>query len=112
MDIELNLKEKTSFDLTITFRDPRQDGELHSAVDKVTWWVTEPRRALITHQATEIVTPTNPLTILVPASANICAGKKDEKRMVVVKAESGDNIAHSYYSYTVTAIPTVPMSAV
>ena len=104
------VNEKSSFSLEIEFLFP-ENGELHTDVERVSWWVAEPRRSIVTHEVQVLEHPNNPLTIFIPASANICSGKRNEQRIVVIKAESGDNKEHVDYEYTVRAIPTVPISA-
>ena len=76
--------------------------------DELAWWQGNPRSesALIVERQ-EIVSPSASETILVPAIAHI-ATRKNEDRILIVRAKSGDNIKHEAFRYSVTDIPLVP----
>ena len=103
--MSFTINEKSSFELTINLTD--SDGA-PLVPDELSWWVGNPKNEtelLVERQ--DIVSPSATETILIPATANVTT-RKNEDRLVVVRAKSGDNIKHQAFPYSVTDIPLVP----
>jgi len=101
----MELYEKTSFYLDVAFTTP---DETPMAIDRLEWWVVEPRSQRVTHERQQIDAPGNSVTLVIPAEASICEGARGENRVVILKATEGEHIAHQPFYYTVLALPRVP----
>lgn len=101
--------EKSSFCLTISLTD--KNGQPLEAISSLTWWVGKPRgdTPIVTVQT--VANPTAEEEIVIPASANICSGTKNEQRVVIIKVQSGSYIKHTTYEYEIKALPLVPYPA-
>lgn len=108
MSFEVN--EGSSFCLNVLLKDT--DGEPLSPIDSVKWWVGKPKSDVPVLEEQVVTGPTATLELIIPASAHVCAGRRDEERFVVVFAQSGtDHFKHEWFDYTVKAKDTVPYPA-
>jgi hypothetical protein len=105
MSFEVN--EGSSFCLNVLLKD--SDGEPLSPIDSVKWWVGKPKSDVPVLEEQTVTGPTAEMELIIPASAHICSGRKDEGRFVVVQVQSGaDHLKHDWFEYTVLAQYTVP----
>lgn len=101
------VNEKSSFCLNVSLKD--SDGEPLSPIDSVKWWVGKPKSDVPVLEEQTVSSPTAELELIIPASAHVCAGRRDEGRFVVVQVQSGaDHLKHEWFEYTVKAQYTVP----
>lgn len=104
MDIR---NEKSSFCIDVILTD--RDGEPLSPITSVSWWVGKPGSDDLIIEKQEIVNPTSDIEIVVPAEASICTGKRNEKRFLIVRVQSGsEHVKHSRYEWEIKAMDTVP----
>lgn len=81
------------------------------SVRKLEWWVGRARSSEPAYPLQEVNRFTNPLSIIIPARANICvtSSHRDEDRHVVIKIVlSNNSIIHKVFNYTVVANPNIP----
>ena len=102
-----SVNEGSTFCLTITLTD--SDGDALTPIDGLTWWVTKPKATEPILEEQTVTSPTASTEIVVPASAHVCSGTRDESRVLIVKVVSGaSHVKHEAFEYTVTALDTVP----
>ena len=100
------VNEKTSFCLNVDLKD--KNGNPLNPIDKFEWWVSKPKDVLA-FAKTEVLLPEPVMELTIPAEANICEGRKDEVRAVVLRVQSGEEyVKHDVFPYTVIALDTVP----
>ena len=105
MSFEVN--EGSSFCLNVLLKNT--DGEPLSPIDSVKWWVGKPKSDVPVLEEQTVSGPTAELELIIPATAHVCAGKRDEERFVVVQVTSGtDHLKHEWFEYKVKAQFTVP----
>lgn len=100
------VNENSSFCLEVSLTD--KDGNPLDPVTSFEWWVSKPKDIKVTSKVS-VTEPTSTLQIIIPASANICLGHRDEARVVIMRATSGLQYEkHEVFPYTVKALSTVP----
>jgi len=100
------VNENSSFCLEVTLTD--KDGDPLNPVTSFEWWVSKPKDVRVTTKVS-ITEPESVLQIVIPASANVCSGHRDESRVVIMRATSGEAYEkHEIFPYTVKALSTVP----
>ncbi len=105
--MEFLCPEKTSFDLKLNLKD--QSGAVLNPVNAISWWVGRPRQDDPVIPRQEVQDPAADSVINIPAEANICTHpRRDEQRFVIVRAESGVNVAHEQFDYTIRNLNQVP----
>lgn len=98
--------EKSSFNLRLNLKDDQGNDLL--PINGLSWWVGNPRKDEPVILKTEVQNPEHDSVITIPAEANICDGRRDEERFVIVRVESGVHVKHKQFDYVVTNLGLVP----
>ncbi len=101
-----NCPENSSFCLKLELLD--KVGDPLSPIDHISWWVGKPREEQAVILETNVTSPVWDLEIVIPKEANICSGKRDEPRFIIVKVVSGLHVKCSQFDYMVKNLGLVP----